>query len=117
MSVGSTCAHTVMKNIRYKIETSNTKPSSIQGQTQYNEPLETLSLIGQEVLDVCAASEDPLQVHPPSLDINPHVKDGVDSVQPLLPSNGVILEHLGQEERERAGGAREARVSPMRAYC
>ncbi len=74
-------------------------------------PLESLSLVGKEVLDVGAAGEDPLQVDPPSLDVDPDVKGGVDPVQPLLPLEGIVLKHLqggdgGEVEGEGKGEGR-----------
>ena len=61
-------------------------------------PVESLSLIGQQVLDVSTASEDTLQVDPASLHVNPHIKHSIDTVQPLLPLHGIILKHLQEQE-------------------
>ena len=55
------------------------------------------------MFDVCAAREDALQVDPASLHVNPHVKEGVDPVQPLLPRQSIILKHLRRGEREKEG--------------
>ena len=63
--------------------------------TLYNDkPLESLTLIRQKVFDVGTSCEDPLQVDPPPLNVNPHVKESVDSVESVLPGHGVIFKHL-----------------------
>ena len=59
-----------------------------------NIPHEPLALVGKEMLDVGTPGEDPLQVHPAPLHVNPHVKQGVDPVQPVLPGQGVVLKHF-----------------------
>ena len=57
------------------------------------------------MLDIRTAGEDPLQVHPPTLDVYPHVKQRVYPVQPVLPGEGVVLKHLevGRELHGRHG--------------
>lgn len=57
------------------------------------------------MLDVCTPSEDPLQVDPPPLNINPHVEEGIDPVEPVLPGHGVIFKHF-EVGRELHGGHR-----------
>ncbi len=69
-------------------------------------PLESLSLVGQEVFDVSTASEYTLQIDPPSLNINPHVKQCVDTVQTILPGESIILKHLSKRGKGRGRGRR-----------
>ena len=59
-----------------------------------NKPLESLALIWQEVFDVGTSGENPLQVDPPPLNVNPDIKESVDPVQSVLPGHGIILKHL-----------------------
>ena len=68
--------------------------------TSVSLPVESLSLIGQKVLDVGTASEDALQVDPASLHVNPHIKHSIDTVQPLLPLHGIVLKHLQEQEHD-----------------
>ena len=48
-------------------------------------PLEPASLNLQQLLDVCTACEDSLQVNPSPLYIYPYIKQGVDAVQLVFP--------------------------------
>ena len=57
-------------------------------------PVEALCLDGQQMLDVSAAGEDSLQVDPATLHINPHIKQGVDTVQFVLPGQSILLKFL-----------------------
>ena len=41
------------------------------------------------MFDVGTSSEDPLQVDPPPLHVDSHIKEVVDLVEPVLPGNGV----------------------------
>lgn len=58
------------------------------------EPLEPLGLHRQQVLDVCTAREDALQVDPAPLHVDPHVEQGHDAVQLVFPAQGILLKHL-----------------------
>lgn len=57
-------------------------------------PLEPLGLHRQQVLDVCTASKDTLQVDPSPLDIYPDIKKRHDTVQLVFPAKGIFLKHL-----------------------
>ena len=46
------------------------------------------------MLDISTPSENPLQVDPPPLDIYPDIKEGIDPVQSVFPSHGIVLKHL-----------------------
>jgi len=46
------------------------------------------------VFDVGTATEDALEVDPAPLDIYPHVKEGVDAVQLVLPRLRLLLKLL-----------------------
>ena len=72
------------------------KGKEIEGKSKGNcyIPHESLALVGQKVLDVGTASEDSLQIHPATLYIDPHIKQGIDPVQPVLPSQCFVLKHL-----------------------
>ncbi|KAH9392991.1 hypothetical protein TYRP_006090 [Tyrophagus putrescentiae] len=65
--------------------------------------LEAAGLHGQQRLNVRAAAEDALQVDPPGLHVDPHVEDGVDAIQLLLPAEGVLLKFavVGRELHRR----------------
>lgn len=69
-----------------------------QGRQEKNKiiklPLEPLGLHRQQVLDVCTASKDTLQVDPPPLDIYPDIKKCHDTVQLIFPAKGIFLKHL-----------------------
>ena len=56
--------------------------------------MESLALVWQQVFDVSAPSENPFQIDPPTLDVNPDIKEGVDPVQPVFPGHCNILKHL-----------------------
>jgi len=57
-------------------------------------PLEPLGLHRQQVLDVCTASKDTLEVDPSPLDIYPDIKQCHDTVQLIFPAKGIFLKHL-----------------------
>ena len=57
------------------------------------------------MFDVSTSGENPLQVDPPPLDINPNIKKSIDPVQPVLPGHGVVLKHL-EVGRQLHGGHR-----------
>ena len=57
-------------------------------------PMKAGCLNRQQLFDVCAASEDPLQVHPAPLYINPHIEQTVDAVQLVLPRQCIFLKLL-----------------------
>ena len=46
------------------------------------------------MLDIGTSCEDTLQVHPVSLDVNPHIKCSVYLVQSLLSSQSLIFKNL-----------------------
>ena len=48
----------------------------------------------EQGLDVSRPTEDPLQVDPASLHINPDVEESVDPVQLILPGDRLLLKHL-----------------------
>lgn len=57
-------------------------------------PLKALGFHRQQMFDVCTACEDAFQVDPAPLHINPHVKESHDSVQLVLPAQGIFFKHL-----------------------
>lgn len=57
-------------------------------------PLEALSLNWQQGLDICTTTEDAIQVHPSTLNVNPHIKHIMDAVQLLFPLKGILFKHL-----------------------
>ena len=72
-------------------------------------PLEFLCFCRQKVLDVCAALEDALQVHPSPLDIDPHIKQDVDAIELVLPGEGLLFKHL----KQRAAGPNQKGTRPQ----
>ena len=46
------------------------------------------------MFDVSAATEDSLEVDPATLHIDPDIKEGIDAVQLVLPSLGLLLKLL-----------------------
>lgn len=64
-------------------------------------PLEPLGFHWQQVLDIRTACEDAFQVDPPSLHIDPHVKESHDPIQLVFPAQGIFFENL--VERWEAG--------------
>ena len=54
------------------------------------------------MFDVGAATEDALEVDPAALDVDPHVKEGVDAVQLVLPRLRLLLKLL-HTTHSRAG--------------
>lgn len=67
-------------------------------------PLEFLCFCWQKVLDVCAALEDALQVHPSPLHVNPHIKQDVDAIELVLPGEGLLLKHLSSKQQDHSAG-------------
>ena len=63
-------------------------------------PLEPLGLPGPQVRDVRAACEDAFQVDPAPLHVDPHVEEGHDAVQLVLPAQGILLKHLEGQQKE-----------------
>jgi hypothetical protein len=46
------------------------------------------------LLDVGAVAEDPIEIDPASLDVNPNVEQSVDLIQSILPGNCLFLKGL-----------------------
>lgn len=65
-------------------------------------PLEALGFHGQQMFDVRTACEDAFQVDPPPLHVNPHVKESHDSVQLVLPAQGIFFKNLVGTQEDRA---------------
>lgn len=59
-----------------------------------NLPLEARSLDRKQSLDVGAPSEYALQVDPSPLYVNPDIKQGVDAIQFIFPSQSVLFKLL-----------------------
>ena len=64
-----------------------------------NTPLEALSLDWQQSFDISTATEDAVQIHPTTLDINPHIKHIMDAVQLLFPLKGILFKHLKNKKK------------------
>lgn len=59
-----------------------------------NLPLEARSLDREQSLDVGAPGEYALQVDPSSLYVNPDIKQGVDAIQFVFPSQSILFKLL-----------------------
>jgi len=57
-------------------------------------PLEAWSFNRQQVLDVGWAGEDAFEVDPTTLNVNPDIKQRVDSVQFVFPRQRLLLKLL-----------------------
>ncbi len=64
-----------------------------RGSESMHRPLEALGLGRQQVLDVSTSSEDALEVDPLSLDVDPHIKERMHTVQLVLPAGRLLLKH------------------------
>lgn len=57
-------------------------------------PQEVLNLFSELLLDIIVSNEDPLQVHPLPLDLNPNLKSFLDFIEGIDPvSNDSSEEH------------------------
>jgi hypothetical protein len=56
--------------------------------------LEARSLHWKQNFDVCTARKYAFKVYPSSLNINPHIEQGIYAIQFLLPSEGFLFKHL-----------------------
>ena len=63
-------------------------------------PAKSLCLHWKQSFDVSAATEDPIQVDPAALNIDPHVEHVMNAVELLLPLNGILFKHLAEQDRE-----------------
>ena len=70
---------------------ANSQQRHRHGTWKTNVPLEPLTLIWQEMLDICTVSKDALEL---ALNNNPDVKQAIDPVEPVLPRQGIIFKHL-----------------------
>lgn len=59
-----------------------------------NLPLEARSLDRKQSLDVGAPGEYALQVDPSPLYVNPDIKQGVDAIQFIFPSQSILFKLL-----------------------
>lgn len=64
-------------------------------------PLKPLGFHWQQVLDICTACEDTLQVDPPPLHINPHIKESHDPVQLIFPAECILFKNLVDRQEGR----------------
>lgn len=59
-----------------------------------------MSFYRQQMFDVSTASEDAFQINPAALDINPNIKESHDTIQLVLPAQGIFLKHLQEQMKE-----------------
>lgn len=51
------------------------------------------------MFDISTSCENTLQVHPTTLDIDPHVKKRHDAIKLVLPAQGIFLKHLRKKKQ------------------
>lgn len=52
------------------------------------------------MFNVSTAGEDAFQINPPTLNINPNVKEGHDPIEFIFPAQGIFLKNLRGGKRE-----------------
>lgn len=66
---------------------------------ELNIPSESLGFNRQQMLDVTTTSENTIQVNPSTLHINPNIKQGEDTIQLVIPLDGVFLKYLSKQKK------------------
>ena len=57
-------------------------------------PVKPRALRWQKMANVSTAGEYSFEIHPLALHVNPHIKEGIDAVQLVVPSVGLFFKYL-----------------------